>query len=154
MDIKNLKPTAGGRYKQGYYQLKNPLKYRGDKNKIIYRSSWELKFMMLLDLSSEITEWGSEPFPIRYFYPIDCKYHEYFVDFYFVRDGHKYLVEVKPTKDLTRPQKPKRMTKKAVASYNYQMNAFLKNYYKKIAADEFAKKNNCRYVYLTENSKL
>ena len=62
-----LKPNKGGRYKQEYYHPKNVSKYVGDPEKIIYRSSWERKFMIWLDLNDSVLEWSSEPIAIKYF---------------------------------------------------------------------------------------
>ena len=45
---------------QGKYRASNPKKYKGDHNNIIYRSSWEYKFMKWCDMTPSIQEWGSE----------------------------------------------------------------------------------------------
>jgi len=67
---------------QGYFKPKNPQKYKGDPTNIIYRSGWELKFMLYVDSHPEILEWGSEEFSIPYRSPIDGRIHRYFPDFY------------------------------------------------------------------------
>ncbi len=41
---------------QGYFKPKNPQKYKGDPTNIIYRSGWELKFMLYVDSHPEILE--------------------------------------------------------------------------------------------------
>ena len=67
---------------KGKYIPKNSAKYRGDYRNIIYRSSWELKFMKYCDGNPSILEWGSEEIIIPYRSPLDNKIHRYFVDFY------------------------------------------------------------------------
>ena len=37
------------KYHQGTYKVKDPNKYVGDPNNIVFRSSWELKFMNWCD---------------------------------------------------------------------------------------------------------
>jgi len=50
-------------FTQGFYKIKNPDKYTGKKTPI-YRSSWELSYMIYCDMSSNILKWGSEEIPI------------------------------------------------------------------------------------------
>lgn len=66
---------------KGFFKPRNPKKYRGDPTKIVYRSSWELKFMGYLDAHSDVVEWASEEFSIPYRSPIDNRIHRYFPDF-------------------------------------------------------------------------
>mgnify|MGYP000223842376 FL=1 len=94
----------------GRYIPKNPKKYKGDYHNIIYRSSWERKFMVYCDNSDNILEWGSEEIIIPYLSPWDGKLHRYFPDFYIkVKQASgnikKFIIEVKPKKQ-TKPPKP------------------------------------------------
>ena len=66
---------------KGKYITRNSAKYRGDYRNIIYRSSWELKFMKYCDMNPNILEWGSEEIVIPYRSPLDNRVHRYFVDF-------------------------------------------------------------------------
>ena len=66
----------------GRYNLKNKGKYKGDPNNIIWRSTWELKFLKYLDNHPNILEFSSEEHVVPYISPLDGKYHRYFVDFY------------------------------------------------------------------------
>ena len=68
-------------YKQGLFYPKNTEKYKGDFSNIVYRSSWELKFMHWADESKNVLEWSSEELVIPYLSPLDNKMHRYFVDF-------------------------------------------------------------------------
>ena len=71
------------RFKQGKYIPRNPNKYKGDPRNIIYRSSWEHKFMLWCDQqNSSVQEWGSEEIVIPYVSPVDGKRHKYYPDFY------------------------------------------------------------------------
>ena len=67
---------------KGKFIPKNPTKYLGDFNSIIYRSSYELKFMNWCDRSNSIVGWVSEEIAIPYRNPLDNKVHRYMVDFY------------------------------------------------------------------------
>ena len=67
---------------KGRYKVTNPKKYKGDLSEIVYRSSWELKFMRWCDFNKSVLEWGSETTIIPYKSPVDSKVHRYFVDFY------------------------------------------------------------------------
>ena len=103
---------------KGRYTPRNPKKYRGNHNNIVYRSLWELKFMKYCDRSASILEWGSEEIIIPYISPWDNRVHRYFPDFYIkVRqaDGKvkKMIIEVKPKKQCKPPPTtPKRKTQR------------------------------------------
>jgi len=144
-----------GMYKQTYkgkYKVKNPTKYRGDIHDVIYRSSWELKFMNWCDSTDSVLEWGSEVAIIPYLSPVDKRVHRYFVDFYIkIRDKNgidqKYLVEIKPKKFTQEPVKPKRVTKHFLEEvFTYGVNQA-----KWKAAREFCEDRNWKFVVLTED---
>jgi hypothetical protein len=98
-----------GKYHQGRFHPQNPEKYRGrDINNIIYRSSWELKFMRYCDRNSAILEWGSEEFFIPYLDPTTNTVRRYFPDFIMkVQESSgkikKYVIEVKPKRQTVPP---------------------------------------------------
>ena len=101
---------------KGKFIPRNPTKYLGDFNSIVYRSSYELKFMNWCDLSSSISGWVSEEVAIPYRSPLDNKVHRYYPDFYIevveANTIKKYLIEVKPDR-FTKPPRPgKRKTKR------------------------------------------
>ena len=107
-----------GKYHQGKFNPQNPEKYKGkDIKNIIYRSSWELKFMRNCDRKENILEWGSEEFFIPYYDPTTRKVRRYFPDFYMKvkdRDGNivRYVIEVKPKKQVLKPQRTPKKEKK------------------------------------------
>ena len=53
-DIHDFLKPQRGKVKQGYFTPQNPDKYKGDITKIIYRSSWELKFLVYCDNTMSI----------------------------------------------------------------------------------------------------
>ena len=75
---------------KGKYIPVNIAKYRGDYRNIIYRSSWELKFMKYCDMSPSIMEWGSEEIVIPYRSPLDGRVHRIFQTF--ILKSNKVLV--------------------------------------------------------------
>lgn len=155
MDIKNLKPSKS-QFKQGYYMPKDPDKYIGDLTKIIFRSSWELKFMKYCDNFSSIIKWSSEPIPIPYYSPIDEKMHKYNVDFYMryiMEDGQEkdYIVEIKPLRDTVPPKKPTKNTIKSIKYYNRDMKTFIVNNAKFNAASAFGKDRGMEFLVLSED---
>ena len=73
---KNYKAPYKGKFKPS-----NPKKYVGNPANIIYRSSWEKKFMFYCDTNPDILQWASEEMAIPYYNPIDKKVHKYYPDF-------------------------------------------------------------------------
>lgn len=157
MNIKDVKPKATSDFHQGYYTPINKEKYVGH-GPIIYRSSWERKFCHWCDFNEDVICWASEPFSVQYFNLLDSQYHQYFPDFYVkVRKGGdivEYVVEVKPEAQLKKPPIPKKKTKKAMESYKWGYEAFVKNFCKIDAVKKFAESRNYKVMLLTEKSKL
>ena len=92
---------AFGNFSQGRYPLKHPEKYLGNASDVVFRSSWELRFMQFLDANPHITKWASEEVKIPYIKPTDGGVHNYFPDFfvqYKDKDGNvrNELIEIKP----------------------------------------------------------
>lgn len=131
---------------QGRYTPAFPHKYKGDFRNIIYRSSWEYKFMKWCDLTPSVEEWGSEEIIIPYISPVDGKKHRYFPDFYLKVDNKKYMVEVKPFKQTLEPATQKRMTKR----YITEVVTWSVNQAKWKAAREFCKDNGWEFKLITE----
>ena len=136
---------------KGKYKPKNPAKYAGDPTNIIYRSSWELKFMVWADTKPNIIKWRSEETVIPYISPIDNKIHRYFVDFQVQvkgKDGSlkTYLIEIKPEAQTRPPTVQKRVTKK----YLNEVVTWGKNEAKWKAANEYAKDRGWKFLILTE----
>lgn len=155
-----LKPRRSGKIQQGYYNPKNPNKYIGDLSKIIYRSSWEFKFLRLCDESPNIVRYSSEPISIPYLSPIDKRVHKYYIDFYVEQkcsDGQvqRWFIEVKPAKHTKMPKKPKKESVKSLGNYVSAVKRFLVNREKFKAARNYAKQQNMMFgvISLNRNNK-
>ena len=143
---------SDSKYTQGKFRPRNPKKYLGNPNNIIYRSSWELEFLRWCDRNISVLEYASEEFSIPYVSPIDNKVHRYYPDFLMKikeSDGKikKYVIEVKPKKQTGQPKKRKRITK----SYIYECQTYAKNQAKWEAAKEFCKDNSLEFKIITED---
>ena len=104
----------------GRFKPRNPQKYIGDPNNIIYRSSWECKMMSWLDQNPSIISWASEELIVPYISPVDNRKHRYFPDFIVkmrTKDGtlKTMMLEVKPKKQTIQPEIRKRITKQYLA---------------------------------------
>lgn len=134
------------RYKQGKYIPRLPKKYKGDYRNIVYRSSWEYKFMQWCDNTSSVLEWGSEEIAIPYISPVDGKRHKYYPDFYVKVKNKKYMVEVKPTRQTKEPKTQKKITKRYVT----EVVTYSVNKAKWKAAEEFCKDYGWEFMLITE----
>ena len=54
--------NGDSKYNQGKFRPRNPQKYGGDVSNIVYRSSYELKFMQYCDLTESVNSLKSEEF--------------------------------------------------------------------------------------------
>ena len=140
------------RFSQGFYEPKNPQKYKGNPTNIIYRSGWELKLMLFLDSHKDILSWGSEEIIIPYRSPIDNKIHRYFVDLVVHlkqenKDVKKLLIEIKPEKFLQAPKITPRKSKKTIL---FEHTQFLLNTAKFEAAKKWCEKNGYTFFIMTE----
>lgn len=137
---------AKRKYKQGRFIPVNKEKYVGDISKIQYRSSWEQKFMLFLDMNPSISWWNSEEVVIPYIFSIDGTSHRYFVDFMVqLSDGRKFLIEIKPMKDTIIKENHKN---KKQAMDN--ITTVIKNENKWEAAKKFCEENDMKFLVLTE----
>ncbi len=163
MSIKNAKPTSKSRFKQGYFNPSNdPGKYIGDITNIIYRSSWELRWMNYCDSNPKVVRWSSESIEIPYYHPIKEKVYNYYVDFYvelLQEDGEiqKNLIEVKPKSQIPEEyggKKPllegERITLKKMKSYNYQLKTYIVNKVKFDSAKKYAESRGWKFAIVTE----
>lgn len=150
--IKNLLPSKNSKYDNGFYQLVNPFKYKGDPSKIIFRSSYERRMCYYCDLSPEVVSWSSEPIGIRYTSLVDNRQHTYWVDFWLkTKDNKEFLVEVKPNCKLQKPKARKKVTNESIIGYNKKLTEYLVNYSKFKAAYEFAKQTGMEFIIADES---
>ena len=132
---------------QGLYKPTHPKKYVGDPKKIVYRSLLERRFMRYCDLNQDILFWASEELPIRYFNPIDTKYHRYFPDFVVKTSKQKkYMIEVKPSRQIGKPK----LGKKKSMTYMRESFEYIKNQAKWQAAKSYCDDNDLEFKLITE----
>ena len=135
---------------RGRFYPKHPLKYKGDPNKIIYRSSWEVRVMKYLDDNDGVVWWASEEMNVKYISPVDGRVHRYFPDFV-VKVRRKdnsstiFMLEVKPEAQ-TKLRQPKKVTKQYVnEAATYAVNQAKWKY-----AEEFCKDRGWVFRVVTE----
>jgi len=136
---------------KGKFRPSNYRKYKGDPTNIIYRSLWELRFMKWCDTNENILEWANEEFWIPYRSPLDNRVHRYFPDFYVkVKENNgtikKYVIEVKPMRQVLEPKIQKRKTQKYIA----EVKEYAKNQAKWEAAKEYCKDRMMEFKIITE----
>ena len=135
---------------KGWFRPKNPNKYKGNANNIVYRSNWELQVMKQLDANPNVLWWASEELPIPYVSPVDNRVHRYFPDF-IVRtkrkDGSEQttIIEVKPYKQTIEP-----IRKRKTRTYLNEVVTYAVNQEKWKAADLFCKEHGWKFQILTE----
>jgi len=136
---------------KGRFIPKQPLKYAGDPNNIIYRSSWELKMMRYFDSHPDVIQWSSEELAIPYLSPADNRMHRYFPDFIIqMRDKNgeilTIMIEVKPFVQTMEPRKnpthPRRYIKEV---FQYGINQA-----KWKAANEYCRDRNWQFKIMSE----
>ena len=138
---------------KGKYIPKNPKKYKGNPSQIVYRSLWERKFMVYCDKNPKVIEWGSEEVIVPYRSPWDGKIHRYFPDFYIkIKQASggvkKFIIEVKPKKDLKPPSaNPKRRTKRWLK----EVQTWGVNQAKWKSATEYCNDQGMEFKILTED---
>jgi hypothetical protein len=136
----------------GRFIPKNPQKYVGDANNIIYRSSWECKVMSWLDRNGDVISWASEELIIPYVSPVDNRVHRYFPDFLVkvkTKDGKikTMLLEIKPKKQTLPPEPRKRVTKQYVT----EVATWGVNQAKWKAAQEYCLDRSWEFKIITED---
>ena len=132
---------------RGLYRPTNPKKYVGNTNQIVYRSLLERRFMRYCDLNEDILYWASEELPVRYYSPLDKKYHRYFPDFIVKTvNNEKYMIEIKPSRQAVKPKPPKKKTK----SYMRESFEYIKNQAKWQAAKAYCEDKGMQFKIITE----
>ena len=136
---------------QGIFRPKNPKKYVGDSNNIVYRSSWECRVMNWFDQNDDIISWASEELIVPYKSPIDNRFHRYFPDFIVkvkTKNGtmKTLMIEVKPKKQTIPPEPRKRVTKQYVT----EVTTYGVNQAKWKAAHEYCLDRGWEFKIMTE----
>lgn len=149
-----MKPSLqkNSKYHQGLFKPHNPEKYVGDVGNIIFRSSFELKFMNWCDRTPAVLQWGSESITIPYISPLDKKPHRYYPDFIIkvkLSNGLErvQLIEIKPDSQ-TKP--PVMTAKKKTKKFLLEEAIYVVNLAKWDAATEFALKHDMDFIKIDE----
>ena len=132
---------------RGLYKPTNPKKYVGNTKQIVYRSLLERRFMRYCDLNQDILYWASEELPVRYYNPLDKKYHRYFPDFVVKTvNNEKFMIEIKRSRQVAKPKPPKKKTK----SYMRESFEYIKNQAKWQAAKSYCDDKGMKFKLITE----
>jgi hypothetical protein len=139
---------------KGKFKPVNSDKYIGDVNNIVYRSSYEWKFMRYCDHHSNILRWSSEEIVVPYFNPIKRRNARYFPDFWIeVLDNEKrlkrILIEVKPYIESV-PPVINEATKRNNRTLKRNLVRYAINEAKWTAARSFCKKQGWDFKIMTE----
>lgn len=142
-------------FHKGLYVPRHPEKYKGEVNRIVYRSSWELDFCRFLDNNKSVLAWSSEPFAIPYIKPTDKKVHKYFPDFwieYHDKNGEiiQEVIEIKPASQIAQPNPVGKKKKQQL----YEQITYAVNIAKWKAATEFCAKYKMKFRLITENTQF
>ena len=139
------------KYYKGRFHPKNPQKYVGNIDNIIWRSSWEFRVMKFLDENSSILAWNSEETVIPYISPLDNSQHRYFPDFLVranTKTGIKTMMwEVKPQNQSDEPKMKSKITKR----YITEVARYGVNQSKWRAAKKFCDDRGWEFRVITEN---
>ena len=138
---------------KGLFYPRNPQKYIGDPNNIIYRSSWEARVMTWLDKNPDIISWASEELTVPYKSPVDGRFHRYFPDFIVklrTKTGvvKTLMLEIKPKHQTVEPVKKTRATKR----YINEVMTWGVNSAKWKAAREYCKDRGYEFIIMTEKN--
>lgn len=149
MSLKNYKL----RKNEKQYIPKNAEKYVG-QYPIICRSSWEYRYCEWLDVNPAVLEWSSEGHCIRYVDPFQQnRTRRYFPDYYVClwtgKGKKRYIVEVKPEKDLKPPPAKSKKSQKTIRAMTH---TYLINQAKFKAAEAYAEKLGYEFRVITEKT--
>jgi hypothetical protein len=141
-----------GTFMNGKFKPSFPEKYAGDPDNIIYRSSWELRFMSHLDKNPGVIKWASEEFSIPYLDPPTNRVRRYFPDFIVtVKDKNDEVrvtvFEIKPKAQTVPPNTCKIKNKKRLFK---EAATWGTNQAKWEAAKRYCEERNWGFQILTE----
>jgi len=133
------------KFSKDFYKVRNLEKYVGTKDPL-YRSSWELTFMLFCDNNPSIQQWSSEPVKIPYMDPLTGKQTVYVPDFLIMYldknlKKHVELIEIKPAKQTL---------KEKVGKNPYDQAQYVKNMAKWGAASEWARNHGIKFRVINE----
>lgn len=144
--------------KKPRYTLRNPHKYLGNPDNVIYRSTWEHNAFKFCDNNRNVLAWGSEEIIIEYMKPVfgvggklTTKLARYYPDLYVEYINPKgeivkELIEIKPKKQ-TRASKARNFSTNLFENMTYAVNTA------KWAADKkWCEQRGVKFSIVTEDS--
>jgi len=135
------------KFHQNFFKCHHPEKYSGNPKNIIYRSSWEMRFMIWLDNHPEVETWASEELFVPYRDPTTNRLRRYFPDFLAkFKDGRTFMIEIKPKKQTKRPDSK---NKKQQLKESF---IFARNIAKWEAARKYCEQRQWEFKILTEDN--
>jgi len=66
--------------------------------------------------------------------------------------AEEYLAEIKPKQQIQKPKPPTKMSKKALKSYKFLAEQYVKNIDKYNAAKQYATERSWKFIVLTEDT--
>jgi hypothetical protein len=152
--MNHLNGVSGNKtYMKGRFNPKHPEKYAGNPENIVYRSSWELRFMSHVDKNPNVIQWSSEELFVEYYDPTTDRMRRYFPDFIVKikdRDGLEKItmIEIKPENQTMQPKKPQNNRK--IKTYMNEVATWGKNNAKWQAAEQYCKERGWAFQIITE----
>jgi hypothetical protein len=144
----SMRPKRGKKWIQGTFRPVHPEKYAGDPTTIQYRSSWELRVFMRLDLDPNVEKWGSEELIVGYYDPVKKRDRRYFPDLVVkFRNGDVEMWEIKRAREQ---EPPKRTKAKRQKTFLKEVATYETNMAKWKAAARFCEKRGWRFRVLNE----
>ena len=145
------KKTGNFKTYTGRFFPRNPKKYKGNVDNIIYRSGWELRAFKYFDENAFVLEWQSEELVIPYYDPATGRHRRYFPDIVAVvkEESGKVktiVIEIKPRQQTQEPKVQKRITRR----YITEVSTWATNNAKWKAAEDFCELRGWEFVIMTE----
>lgn len=145
-------------YKNGVIQANKLKKFVPTENStsFVYRSSYEYLFMIWCENNESVIAWSSEPYSIPYFDLSSNRNRNYWIDFSFVDVNNVcWLVEVKPSSDIKNVKKFKKhlstiSNPEVKKHFCFSHKRDSKNLSKWVAAKNYCKKHNFRFILVDE----
>lgn len=136
---------------KGKFRPKNPQKYQGRADNIVFRSAWELTFLQYCDTNPNVLKYASEEVAINYYFVGTGKWHRYFPDMLLqIRTPQNTIetlvVEIKPYKQTIPPTHTSLTGRKKLR----EAVEYAKNQAKWQAASAWAKQRGWKFVVITE----
>lgn len=115
---------------------------------IKFKSRWEQKFGIYLDLNTNVKEWSFERRRIWYFDPTQNRRRMYIPDFWVEwKDGSNYIIEIKPSNETRPPVKRGRMKQR---TFLIKEATWKRNQAKWNEARKYCEKVGSEFIILTE----